>query len=387
MEAKTNQIKLFVPTFEIEDCLQEIRECLEIGWTGAGFKTNEFESLWSDYSGAEYSLFLNSNTAGLEIALQSLGILNNWSEASEIITTPLTFISTNHAILRNNLKPIFADVDESLCLDPIQVQDAINSNTAAVMYVGIGGNTGQLLEIAKICRAAKIPLILDAAHMAGTKYISGENFTDIADVVIYSFQAVKNLPTGDSGLLATNHSKIFDLAKKLSWLGINASTYERSTDKNKYRWMYDVEHLGSKSNGNSIMAAIAKVQLKVLDRDNEYRRSIANSYNQQLSSLSGIKTPKVYEEIVSSQHLYQIRVPGGLRDQLIENLNYNKIDVGVHYRLNSKYKMYEEFLDLCPNATQIESEILSLPMHLRLDEEDVLRVSNQIQHWWDAHLR
>ena len=382
---KTNEhVKLFIPTFEIDDCLKEIRECLELGWTGAGFKTEEFESLWNNYSGSRYSLFLNSNTSGLEIAIQSLAILNAWPADGEIITSPLTFVSTNHAILRNNLKPHFVDVDDSFCLDPMQVRAAINGKTVAVLYVGIGGNTGKLVEISQICKEANVPLILDAAHMAGTKYLSEKTFTEIADIAVFSFQAVKNLPTADSGLLSTDEPDIIELAKKLSWLGINSSTFQRSSEKNSYRWMYDVEYVGSKSNGNSIMAAIAKVQLGVLDRDNKYRRELARAYDKGLFMLKRIRFPVTYEEIVSAQHLYQIRVPDGLRDELIQHLNANKIDVGVHYRLNTNYKMYRNSGNSLTQARAIENEVISLPLHLRLEMDDILRVTECIQSWWEA---
>lgn len=110
-------IQLFQPTFRVEECLAQIRECLEVGWTGIGFKTNEFESAWKDYTGLPHAHFLNSATSGLHLALQLLKDKYGWEDGDEVITTPLTFVSTNHAILYSNLRPIFADVDEFLCLD------------------------------------------------------------------------------------------------------------------------------------------------------------------------------------------------------------------------------------------------------------------------------
>ena len=142
-----NRIRLFVPTFEIQECLDEIRECFELGWTGAGFKTAEFEQDWNAYSKSKYSVFLNSNTTGLDIAVQVLRNLDQNGKRNEVISTPLTFVSTNHAILRADLTPVFADVDEALCMDPIKMKEAITDRTLCVIFVGIGGNTGQLREI------------------------------------------------------------------------------------------------------------------------------------------------------------------------------------------------------------------------------------------------
>ena len=193
-------IQLFVPTFEIEECLAEIRDCLEKGWTGLGYKTVEFEEAWKNYTGLNHAHFLNSATAGLNLALEVLHEKLWKDEEGEVITTPLTFVSTNHAILRTGLRPVFADVDDTLCLSPDSVRSRITDKTKAVLFVGIGGNTGHYKEIVKICEENNLKLILDAAHMGGTRYVDGEMPGKEADVVVYSFQAVKNLPTADSGM-------------------------------------------------------------------------------------------------------------------------------------------------------------------------------------------
>jgi dTDP-4-amino-4,6-dideoxygalactose transaminase len=364
----------------------EIRECLEVGWTGAGYKTIEFEALWNQYSGSTNSLFLNSNTSGLEITLQALAKRYDWPKGSEVITSPLTFVSTNHAILKSGLQPIFTDIDESLCLDPNQSLENISKKTVAVMYVGIGGNTGQLKQVSKICRAYNLILILDAAHMAGTKYLDNSVFTDLADVAVYSFQAVKNLPTADAGMISTNSSELHKLLSELSWLGISSSTYERASNLGSYKWMYEVNDLGSKANGNSIMAAIAKVQLRVLDRDNAKRRELSSIYRENLQDLEGIKFPSIFEDIIQSQHLFQIRVPKFKRDNLIGRLNSAQIDVGLHYRLNTHYKMYRDNSFSNPQATLAESEILSLPLHLRLTDENLDRIITTIRGWWKQEI-
>src|SRR5262249_15843620 len=134
-------IQLFVPHFRIEECLSEIRECLERGWTGLGYKTVEFEAAWKAYTGLPYTHFINSATPGLHLAVALLKQRDGWSDGDEIITTPLTFVSTNHAILYEHLQPVFGDVDEYLCLDPESVKACITPKTRAVMFVGLGGNT------------------------------------------------------------------------------------------------------------------------------------------------------------------------------------------------------------------------------------------------------
>ena len=178
-----NPIQLFKPYFRKEEILQEIGECLDKGWTGMGYKTLEFENKWCDYTGLPHSHFLSSNTVGLHLAIKILKEENGWNDGDEIITTPLTFVSTNHAILYENLTPVFSDVDEYLCLDPESVLEKITNRTKAVLFVGIGGNPGNLNEIEEICRQKDLRLILDAAHMAGTMAVS---YTHLTLPTIYS---------------------------------------------------------------------------------------------------------------------------------------------------------------------------------------------------------
>lgn len=195
-------IQVLKPKFHVEECLAEIRECLEKGWTGMGFKTVEFEEAWKKHTGHKYAYFINSNTVGLHLAVKQLKMKYGWADGDEIISTPITFVSTNHAIMYENLHPVFADVDEYLCLDPEDVERKITNRTRAIAFVGYGGRVGQLDKIIEVCKKHNLRLILDAAHMSGTRANGVCPGTwDGVDVAVYSFQAVKNLPTGDSGMI------------------------------------------------------------------------------------------------------------------------------------------------------------------------------------------
>jgi dTDP-4-amino-4,6-dideoxygalactose transaminase len=267
--------QLFVPTFRIEECLAEIRECLEKGWTGIGFKTIAFETAWKEYTGLPHAHFLNSATAGLHLAMKLLKERYEWADGDEVITTPLTFVSTNHAILYENLNPVFADVDEYLCLDPDSIRERITDRTRAIVFVGLGGNTGRLQAVAQIAREFGLKLILDAAHMTGTRF-HGRHVGHESDVAVFSFQAVKNLPTADSGMICFADPELDAEVRKWTWLGINKDTFTRTASRGAYKWYYDVEHVGFKYHGNSLMAGIGLVSLKYVDHDNAYRRQIAS---------------------------------------------------------------------------------------------------------------
>lgn len=375
-------IQLFVPTFDIDGCLAEIKECLEKGWTGLGYKTVEFEEKWKEYTGLPHAHFLNSATVGLNLAFEILKETNQWDDGSEVITTPLTFISSNHAILLNSLKAVFADIDDTLCLDPADVEEKITPKTKAVLFVGIGGNTGHYEQIVDICRKHNLKLVLDAAHMAGTR-LNGVIPGKEADAVVYSFQAVKNLPTADSGMICFKEQEHDTIVRKKTWLGINKDTYMRSSDGGTYKWKYDVEYTGYKYHGNSIMAAIALTQLKHLDKDNAYRRQIAKWYTDGFSKYSDkIKLVEIPTNCESSRHLFQIITEH--RDALMTYLNEHEIYPGVHYVDNTEYRMYSYARDTCPHAAYVSEHVISLPVHMRLSYSDVEAVIRYVTNFFNG---
>lgn len=369
-------IQLFVPTFDVEECLNEIRECLEKGWTGIGFKTVQFEEKWKEYTGYENAHFLNSATSGLHLAIKILKIKYGWKDGDVILSQALTFVSTNHAVLYENLHVSFVDTDEHLCLDPIDLENKITENTKAVIFVGLGGNTGQYQKVVELCKKYNLKLILDAAHMSGTELYGKKNFD--CDVAVYSFQAVKNLPTADSGMICFKEKEDDAMARKLSWLGINKDTFNRSNDGN-YKFLYDVENVGFKYHGNSIIASIGLAQLKKLDRDNDRRRNISNLYENSFVNNKNIELIPIPEGCVCSRHLYIIKTNN--RNGLIDYLNKNQVFPGVHYVENTQYSMYKYDKGKCPNSERNSGRIISLPMHLRLTDEDVLLVSSLVNEF------
>lgn len=299
-----------------------------------------------------------------------------WKDEDEIITTPITFISTNHAIQKSHMKAVFADIDDTMCLSPDSVRERITERTRAVMYVGLGGNIGNYYEIIKICEENHLKLILDAAHMAGTRY-RGEIPGSEAEVVVYSFQAVKNLPTADSGMICFKNGEMDDIVRKKSWLGINKDTYARTTNMGNYKWRYDVEYVGDKGHGNSIMASIGLVQLKYLDRDNAYRRQIAQWYRDRLEKCGNkVKFVRIEEGCESSCHLFQILVDK--RDELMMALNAAEIYPGVHYASNINYSMYSYAKGTCPYSDYVSEHIITLPINLYVTYEDVQRICDEV---------
>ncbi len=360
----------------MEEVLAEIRDCLEKGWTGLGYKTVEIEKRWCEHTGLPRAHFLASASAGLHLAVRLFKESQGWEDGDEVITTPLTFVSTNHAILYERLRPVFADVDEHLCLDPASVEQRIGPRTRAVMYVGLGGNPGRYAEVLALCRQRGLKLILDAAHMAGT-WIGDRHAGWDADAAVFSFQAVKNLPTADSGMICLADARLDEEARKWSWMGINKDTYTRTVSGGTYKWLYDVEHVGFKYHGNSIMAAMALVGLRYLEEDNARRRRLCDRYDGALERASGVERVPMVAGVRPSRHLYQVLVER--RDETMVRLNREAIYPGVHYRDNTLYRMYAGAAGSCPKARHASERLISLPLHLRLSEADVDRVATTLR--------
>ena len=369
------EIQLFAPAFDVDGCLAEIRVCLERGWTGIGFKTVEFENKFAEYIGAPYCHFLNSNSNGIHLIFEMLKHLNRWDDGDEVISTAITFVSTNHSILHAGLTPVFADVGSSLCVTLEEIRRKVTPRTRAVIFVAIGGNAGELPEIAEWGRANGLVLVLDAAHAAGSR-LDGRHLSSYADYSVFSFQAVKNLPTADSGLITVRTEEENALVRQLSWCGISKDTFSRS--QGSYKWMYSVDEVGFKYNGNSIMAAIALVELGRLDDGNRRRRQLAALYRDALGDIGGLHYIAHRNEGESSRHLIQFVAEG--RNELIEFLADRGVGTGVHYRSNARYPMYAH--NQVPFANDVDGRIISLPCHLKLADDDVTHVVDAIKAFY-----
>lgn len=310
--------------------LEALKEVLESGWWGQGKKVAEFEQQFAEYVGAKYAIATNSCTSALDIAVRVAPL------GDEVSVTPFTFVSSALCIVNAGKKVKFVDIDEdSLCTPKADIQ---------VLYAGNDAGEG---------------IIYDMAHAGGAKHKGL--------ISCWSFHAVKNLPTGDGGMLTTNDEEVYRRAKALSWCGIDKSTFSRS--QGGYSWDYDIKEAGLKANMTDLTAVIGLCQLKKLTERNEKRKQIASWYDTYLPEQ--VKRP--FRS--SSWHLYAIRVPE--RDRLFDLLKENGVTAGVHYKPLYKYPIFPQ--EELPVTEKVSKEIISLPMNLDLTEEGVKRVCDVIR--------
>lgn len=353
-------IPVFKPSYG-KDEFDAVKKVMKSGWVGLGPVTAEFEERFAKYIGVKYAVALNSCTAALHLAMKVMDI-----EGGDVLTTPMTFVSTNHAILYNNATPIFCDIEpDTLNISFKEIEKNITKNTKAIVTVHYGGHPCDMDPILKLAKDRGIKVIEDAAHGCGGEYRRRKIGT-IGDIACFSFHAVKNLATGEGGMITTNSQNIYERLKKLRWLGINKGTWDREiseehTSAKKYSWYYDVEEVGFKYHLNDIPAAIGIAQLKKLDKMNDKRRRLSFRYNGLLKGAGDIETPIVKDYARSAHHNYVIKTEK--RDRLNAYLQEKGISTGVHYIPNHHYRMYKNCKADCPVVEGVWKKLLTLPLY------------------------
>jgi perosamine synthetase len=347
-------ISLFKPCYDSREA-DAVSDVLQSGWVGLGPRTEEFEHRFAARVGAKHAVALNSCTSALHMALRLLDV----GPGDEVIVPTITFVSTAHAVVYCGAVPVFCDVNpRTLLIDVEEMRRLTTSRTRAVIPVLYAG---QLFD----CPLAGIPLVYDCAHAAGSAFSAAGKFA------CWSFHAVKNLACGDGGMLTMDDALLAQRARKLRWLGIDKTTWDR-TGRKRYAWEYDCREIGFKSHTNDLAAAIGLVQLQKLDAMQQRRREIADRYCRRLKGI--IELPP--KSTGQSWHLFVVR--SDKRNALADYLARRGITTGVHYKPIHLYECYGQQ----PTLSVAEREwhrILSLPMHAGLTDGEVDTVCETIK--------
>jgi perosamine synthetase len=375
-----DKIQVFKPAYGEEE-VEAVAEVIRSGWWGQGPKTAQFEKEFAEFVGAPFAVSVNSATAALHLALMVLDIKD-----AEVITTSMTFVSSNHAILYNGGIPVFADIDpDTLCIDPDDIERKITPRTKAIMVVHYGGHPADLDRIYAIARAHNLTVVEDAAHAAGAAH-DDRMIGSIAPLTCFSFHPVKNLATGDGGMITLSDPEWNKRLRKLRWVGISKDTWSRSDsgDVSQYSWYYNVEELGFKYHMNDIMAAIALVQLHRLPTTNARRRAICQMYDEGLADLDWLVRPTVRSYANSSRHNYVVRMDE--RDGLMNYLRDKGIATGMHYIPNHLYDMYKPYVQAPLPVTEREwVKMITLPLYPDLTDSQVNYIIESIRAYPATH--
>ena len=368
-------IPLFKPSYDERE-LNALKDSFKSGWIGLGPKTKQFEDEFAKYTNSKYAVALNSATSALHLALTLFNI-----KGKEVITTAMTFVSTNHAILYEGGIPVFCDIEpDTLNIDPDKIEALITKNTIGIICVDYGGHPCDLDKIKNIAKKHNLFVLEDAAHACGSKY-KGKPVGSVSDITSFSFHAVKNLATGDGGMLTFNNKNWDEILRKRRWLGINKSTFDRNITKEGYHWYYEVEELGFKYHMNDINASIGLVQLEKLDTNNGKRRKITDAYNEAFKNINWIERPVEKPYAHSSKHNYAIKVDAVIRNDFVAYLLSKGISAGVHYIPNHLYKMYKPYYRKLPVTESVWEKIVVLPVFPDLTKVQLAYIIKQVKQF------
>lgn len=350
----------------------EVADTLGSNWITTGPKVRQFEKEFSEFIGCQSALATASATDAMQVGLATLGV----DEGDEVITTPMTFCSTVHVIEHMGAKPVLVDISkETLNIDPDQVANAITPKSKAILPVHLYGHPCDMDSLLELAGDNGLFILEDAAHALPAIY-KKRRIGTISDLTAFSFYATKNLTTAEGGML-TGSQELIEEARIWSLHGMSRDAWKRYSAKGS--WYYEVVKPGYKCNMTDIQASIGIHQLKKLPKFQERRREVTKRYNAAFEELDAIQTPYESPEVESAWHLYVIRL---YLDQLtidrgkfIEELKRRKIGSSVHFipiHLHPYYRnKYGYQPEDFPIAYQEYQRIISLPLNLRMNDQDV----------------
>lgn len=343
----------------LEEYVDEIRSIWDTHWlTNMGEKHNRLEANLQEYLHVpNVSLFTNGHMA-LELGLQALNL------SGEVITTPFTFASTTHAIVRNGLTPVFCDINpEDYTMDVTKIESLITDKTTAIVPVHVYGSVCDVEEIERIANRYGLKVLYDAAHAFGVQY-KNRGITSYGDMSILSFHATKVYNTIEGGAICFNNEEYKLKLYRLRDFGIASEEI--------------IDAVGANAKMNEFCAAMGLCNLKYVDQEIAKRRIIVNKYRENLSNITGIKLLPIQKDVVPNYSYFPIVIDeksfGVTRNEVFENLKANNIFARKYfYPLTSKFDCYHGMYDnSTPVALHISKRVLTLPLFadLGLDEVD-----------------
>jgi len=368
-------IPVFKPAVGEEEWLA-LREPIMQGYLGLGPKTKEFEDKFAAYIGVPHAIGCNSGTSALDLAFAVLDL-----DGGEVITTSLTYVATNHSIIRTGGVPVFADIeDDTGNIRVDEIERCITPRTKAICVVHYAGHPVDMDPVMELAARHGLPVVQDSAHACGSKY-KGRMIGSFGPINTFSFDPVKNLATGTGGMVTVLDREIDARMRRLRWLG-HARPPGTPPAPGEQEYFHETVEIGFRHHMNDLSAAIGIVQLGKLERHNQRRREIAATYDAAFADLGWLKTPVMKDYALTSQHKYVIRVPAEDRDGVMAHLKSRGVGCHVHFvptHLHQAYRPYST--ELLPVTESFWKQIISLPMYPTLTESEVEQVIEAVRSY------
>ncbi|MDV2502440.1 MAG: DegT/DnrJ/EryC1/StrS family aminotransferase [bacterium] len=358
------------------DILSGLGEVLQSRFLTTGPVTGEFERQFAAYLQLPEAVGVMSGTGALHLALLALGVGNG----DEVITTPLSYVATAHAICYTGATPQFVDVEpDTGNIDSALLSEAITPRTKVIVPVHLYGQMCDMVAIREVADAHGLAVLEDACHAVEAR-CDGLQPGHTGDAACFSFYATKNLTSGEGGAVATRSSELAERLRRLRNFGVSKAVGERHGQPYEH---YDVLELGWKCNMNDLQAALLLGQMEEIETRLRRREEIAQRYEAAFADLPGIGLPAVRPENRSARHLFTIWVEPSIRDDTLWRLQTMGIGVAVNYRpihLMAYYRTRFGYQPgTFPNAEAIGQRTVTLPLYPGLTDVEVDRVIEAVR--------
>jgi UDP-4-amino-4-deoxy-L-arabinose-oxoglutarate aminotransferase len=336
-----------------------IRSVLDSLFLTTGQKVYAFEKAFEEYLGVPAVVCTAHATASLHIAMLAAGI----GPGDEVVTTPMTFLSSANAVLYAGGTPVFADVDPSTAnIDPDAVEAAITPRTKAIVAVDLYGLLADMKALRKIADRYSLVLVEDAAHCVEGRR-DGYGPGQLADFACFSFYATKNLTCGEGGAISARDASKKNLLRQLGSHGMSRNAADRYAGKYQH---WDMERLGYKYNLSDVAAALLLPQLPKLAARLARREEICRRYEAAFREAPGITFPIVPAGATSARHLFTIWVEPADRDSILAGIQSRGVGVAVNYRAVHLTSYYAERFGftrgMFPAAERIGDSTITIPL-------------------------
>ena len=361
---KINVTRSSMPEFS-EYC-EEIKDLWDTRWlTNMGSKHREFQRKLESYLQVKNIDLVTNGHMALEISMQALGL------SGEVITTPFTFASTTHAIVRSGLSPVFCDINpQDFTIDVSKIEALITDKTTAIVPVHVYGNVCNVEAIEEIAQKYGLKVIYDAAHTFGVKY-KDRGIGSYGDISCYSFHATKVFHTIEGGAVCFKDEKLKDLIGRLKDFGI----YDEES----------VTEIGPNAKMNEFCAAMGLCNLRHIDDEIAKREKVVQRYRERLEHIEGVQLSPIQKDVVSNYAYFPVvfweEAFGTGRDEVKQKLGDSNIGARKYfYPLTNTFECFHGKYDVTetPVALHISKRVLTLPLYADLALEDVDRICDII---------
>lgn len=372
-----SQIPVFKPLIEDEEIAAAV-ESLHLGWLGMGSYVKAFEEAVARVceispEDDKHVVAVSTGHAALHLSLLMMGV----GPGDEVITPSFNNAADFQAIRACGAKPVFVDINDStLCIDCAQIEELISQKTKCIIAMDYDIFLCDHDALADISIRTGIPILHDAAHSFGSSY-KGRPIGNQHQYTMFSFDPVKSVTCIDGGAIVVDGVDAVRSLQAKRLIGMTQPADRMYT--NSRAWTYDIEELGFRYHMANLHAAIGVAQIDKIDDIRNSRQQVCKRYHEELSSLSWISAP-TNDFATLNPFLYYIRVLNGRRSELREHMAVHGVDTGIHWQAGHSFSYFKDFRRGSLAVTsRVVDQILSLPLHSKMSDNDVERVIRSIR--------